>query len=306
MWCKYCGNQVKDGTRFCVKCGKQLTTAVGQNHTQGATQGKNNVLPLKSDQIKKPATKQQASNGQQKKGMPVWLIILMIVAVICLIILGFVLGIILGRDGSSAKKENDTENSTEYDNESADSQDLSDWLADLEEDLKDEEAEVEEFIETEEVIEIYDSQEGGVHRYEFFVDDCTWSEAFYKAKQDGGYLVRINSLEEYYYIIGEIERLNLANIQFRIGGRRDSNSMEYYWVDEYNTLYGDKLNDYEYWAYSYWLDGEPSFVDGEIQEMYMDIYKKDEVWVWNDVPDDIISVVPYYSGKIGYIVEYED
>lgn len=31
-----------------------------------------------------------------------------------------------------------------------------------------------------------------------------------------------------------------------------------------------------------------------------------KVWEWNDVPDDIIAVVPYYHGKIGYIVEYEE
>lgn len=28
-------------------------------------------------------------------------------------------------------------------------------------------------------------------------------------------------------------------------------------------------------------------------------------WVWNDVPDDILSVASFYSGKIGYICEYE-
>jgi len=28
--------------------------------------------------------------------------------------------------------------------------------------------------------------------------------------------------------------------------------------------------------------------------------------VWNDVPNDIISVVPSYRGRVGYIVEYEN
>ena len=77
---------------------------------------------------------------------------------------------------------------------------------------------------------------------------------------------------------------------------------------EYNELYGDVLNSPEYWAYGEWMQGEPSFQDGDIAEDCMDFYyyENENRWTWNDVPNDIISVVPYFSGKIGYIVEYED
>ena len=153
----------------------------------------------------------------------------------------------------------------------------------------------------------YDPSEGGIHQYDFFVDDCTWTEAFQKAQKFGGYLARINSKEEYTYIKQQIAMLGLEKIQFRIGGRRDSGSYNYYWVDKNNKTYGNALNAPAYWAYSEWMTGEPSFWDGSTEERFMDImvYSQTGQWVWNDVTDDILSYAPFYSGILGYIVEYE-
>ena len=42
-----------------------------------------------------------------------------------------------------------------------------------------------------------------------------------------------------------------------------------------------------------------------VEEHVLDLLSNDGGWYMNDVPDDILSVVPSFSGKIGYICEYE-
>ena len=147
-----------------------------------------------------------------------------------------------------------------------------------------------------------------IHRYEFVIDDCSWYSAMQKAKESGGYLVRIESPEEYDYILSEIARGGYEAIQFRIGARRNQGELSYYWVDENNNTIGSPIQVSGYWCENEWMDGEPSYQDGENEENCVDIfyYSAEERWVWNDVPDDIISIAPGYSGRLGYIVEYED
>ncbi len=56
---------------------------------------------------------------------------------------------------------------------------------------------------------------------------------------------------------------------------------------------------------SYWLTGEPSFYDNSLlqNEMYMNMFyvSKEECWVWNDVPDDLIAVAEFYSGTVPFV-----
>lgn len=118
---------------------------------------------------------------------------------------------------------------------------------------------------------------------------------------------RINSKEEFEYILKEIDKKGYNKIQFFLGGKRTIDSKEYYWLDENGRPYGNKINDPSYWCQNEWLKNEPSFQDGSIQECCLNMfyYSKGGRWVWNDAPNDILSVVPSFSGKIGYVCEYE-
>lgn len=148
----------------------------------------------------------------------------------------------------------------------------------------------------------------GIHRYEYILSDGTWQEAFQDCIDRGGYLVRINSSSEYEYIRKEISRQKMTNIFFHIGGRRDSGSSDYYWVNEDNKLFGEKLNSDDSWCSDEWKKGEPSYKDGSLEELYMDLFFFDgeKRFVWNDIPDNMLAAEPAYSGKLGYICEYEN
>ena len=118
--------------------------------------------------------------------------------------------------------------------------------------------------------------------------------------------MHINDQEEFDYLLEQIGNKSLSGIQFFLGARREESSREYYWADADNRLGGDAINSPQYWCSKTWLSGEPSFQDGNSVECYIDMfYVSGTGWVFNDVPDDILAIVPAYSGKIGYIVEYE-
>lgn len=147
-----------------------------------------------------------------------------------------------------------------------------------------------------------------IHRYEYILSDCTWQEAFQDCIKRGGYLVRINTPEEYDYIRKGITKQNMVDINFRIGGRRDARSKDYYWVNQNNKLFGDKLNADSSWCSDEWMKNEPSFQDGNLKELYMDLFfsNAEKRFVWNDVPNDMLQADPSYAGKLGYICEYDN
>ena len=293
MKCVKCGAELKENAKFCNQCGTQITKDSIVSSDCGMS---NEIHDTESQQIN---INQIKKNWKDQYTIFV-LIVIMIVA---------------GAGGMIVKNTSKNRIEEEYNNVEgnfalSEESGIEDESLFANEDIESVQIEQEEISENEEEQpELqYDATEGGIHEYGFYIDDCTWSEAFQKSQDNGGYLVHINSYDEYAYIIHQIYNLGYDKIQFRIGGRHNSDSKEYYWVDNNNDTYGEIINSSEYWAEGEWMQGEPSFVDGEIEENCRDFYyyEQEGRWVWNDVPDDIISIVPNYSGKIGYIVEYEN
>ncbi len=146
------------------------------------------------------------------------------------------------------------------------------------------------------------------HSYQFVIGDCSWAEAFQYAKDAGGYLAHFETVEEFDNVVEMIEQQGLTWKIFWIGGRRDLNSSEYHWVDNDNVLQPEVLNDYSHPLYDEWMEGEPSYEDSGYAESCIDMfyYSGEGRWVLNDAPNSIVSVVPSFSGKVGYIIEYDD
>ena len=146
-----------------------------------------------------------------------------------------------------------------------------------------------------------------IHRYEFYIADVTWEEAYQHAIDMGGYLIHLNTDSETAYILEELNSSDYKGISFFIGGRRDD-SNGYHWINTKGELFGDRLDDDSYIDRQYWLPGEPSYSSEGKEEYYMDmIYKKDDDrWYWNDIPNDLIQASRSFAGKIGYIVEFEN
>lgn len=156
--------------------------------------------------------------------------------------------------------------------------------------------------------EATESEEVLIHRYDYIVEDCTWTEAAERCRERGGYLATIESREEFDFIINELNGNALGEILFYLGSSRDAEN-NYYWRNADGAYEGTPLNGSgDNWCNSYWMQGEPSFYDGEIEENVLALFyfKNEARWVFNDVPENILEHLPYYSGKIGYICEYED
>lgn len=121
--------------------------------------------------------------------------------------------------------------------------------------------------------------------YEVVVSDATWLEAKAYAEERGGHLVVITSSEEQEYVQGLVNQYDTLHTVW-LGGMFING--EFQWINDESFLY------------TKWGVGEPNNETGD--EIYLDMYEKDDVWVWNDVPNDIKQ---YYSGKMGFVIEWE-
>lgn len=143
------------------------------------------------------------------------------------------------------------------------------------------------------------------HSYQLVIGNCSWWEAQEHAALLGGHLVTFDDESEYLFVLALIDINDYNDVYFRIGARREPDSLLYHWVDASGELYGDPLNVYDAWCAKCWLEGEPNYEYDSISEEYLEIYYSEEKgdWVWNDTgasPD-----WPTDPEKLGYIIEFD-
>ena len=229
MFCKNCGQKIKDGAAFCIYCGTKVM--IPSSETQTSTGVPQEVQPTQPRQSVQPQLYNNPVSCKKFSWMPV------MIGVICVLVVagGAFLVIRLHQD---ANEETET---TDYSDES-----------EVEDSFPEEQEQVENAVE-----ELHEDE---IHTYELIVADVTWIEAYQSCLDRGGYLVRINSEDEYQAILSQVWAEDKGNIKFWLGGARDESSNTYHWIYEDTDYEGEALNNNEKYA-AYWLDEEPSFAD---------------------------------------------
>lgn len=139
------------------------------------------------------------------------------------------------------------------------------------------------------------------HRYEFVVEDVTWDEAAAKCREKGGYLATILSSEEMARIQTQMVAEKKTDITFLVGAK------DRVWLERGT----DPLNLMSlYTVQDFWADEalkpklRPQSSGGASGSDYVALLysQAEERCYLDEIPDD---KMPSYSGKTGYICEYD-
>ena len=305
MKCVKCGAELEIGAKFCDNCGSRVLTNAAEATVVAEAAPAAVSDPGRADT--KKVYKHKTSPGPRT--VP---ILIAAVAVLAIALISAVIIIVI-KPGSNAKEEQVREAAEDiYESETVviDTAAIEETEAqELQEETYEEEAEVipdspeepaeEEIPQEEEEEPEPPSYEEGIHQYEITMADCTWEEAYYACIEAGGHLVTLETDEEFAYVKDLLN--NSDGVVYYLGGRYDEDG--YYWIAPENVNREVRLDDRPEW-----LSGEPSYEDENgVSEEYMCMLhlKSEDRWVWNDVPNDVISVAPNYEGILGYICEYE-
>lgn len=141
------------------------------------------------------------------------------------------------------------------------------------------------------------------HRYELIVEDVTWEEASARCQEKGGYLATITSNEEMRRIQEQVTAEAKTDITFFVGAK------ERKWL-EHGTEELDAM--ILYTILDFWpnggLDLQRWQKEGEeaLKNYFVLVYREsDRRCYLGEELNDILTAKPSYTGKIGYICEYD-
>ncbi|MCI5516957.1 MAG: zinc-ribbon domain-containing protein [Roseburia sp.] len=311
MFCNKCGQEIKPGAKFCTKCGTPVPQVQQPAPEQPAKPKKAQPAPEQPAKPKKAqsAPKQSVTPEQEppKKNKKPVFVILVIILVILLFVCGGLVGYyitqIRGNDDTVVSDDNDKDKDTEsLSRESGKKSKKDSETEEATEAVSKKGAHA--TVDGTEESEVKETNKE--HTYQIVVADVTWTQAYQQAKEvPNGHLATFETQEEMDKVIQQINAEGHNDMIFWIGMTRRGDSTDYQWVDENGKSEGKMEN-----SNSNWLQGEPSFydTDNSKDEYYVDMFysSSNSRWVWNDVPDDLLALIPSYSGKVGYIVEIEE
>ena len=128
------------------------------------------------------------------------------------------------------------------------------------------------------------------HTYEAIRADVGWMQAEQEAASRGGYLVTINSQEEFDQVVALAEEAGFDRVW--IGAHRVDGNLV--WTS------GEDVTFYR------WDEGEPSFTDkGDgTQEDFLMLWQRGGIWCYNDSRENpLTDFYGMYGGRTGYVVE---
>ena len=138
-----------------------------------------------------------------------------------------------------------------------------------------------------------------VHTYQIVVEDVSWQEAYDRAQAAGGHLATITSQEEFNTICTQADQASVATeVRYLwLGGRKGSAG----WTGSDCWITGEN------WTFDAWYPGEPSGQDedGTPEDVLCMWNVQQSGWTFNDQRNDLLSVLPEVSGKVGYVIEFE-
>ncbi len=164
--------------------------------------------------------------------------------------------------------------------------------------------------------ELFSVLETGVHtsaghRYELIQKDITWAEAQALCKEKGGYLATITSPDEQDIVATQIAKEEKQNISFYVGYRYNEWIGEEFFASRWINADGSFIvaspldNFWEYSAPDYdyrnkeWENDQNDC--GLVK--YYDSTK--QIYLFN-APEELLASSPKYSGKIGFICEFDN
>ncbi len=151
------------------------------------------------------------------------------------------------------------------------------------------------------------------HKYELIVQDCSWNDAQKICLEKGGYLATVTCTDEAKVISELIKEEGHTDKAFFVGYRScewvGDTFCSFRWINKDGSYQEVMPSMYDFWDYHSpgydYTKNEWSFEGGEQEVGLVKFFEEDGMIYIFDAPDRILNVSPEYTGKLGFVCEYD-